>query len=276
MAKHIINGGHSIKEAMRLYNLSVDTLYYYEKMGVINPARNPSNGYRIFRAEDFFALNVITELRAMGFEFEQIRSYLSERTFSSTMQTMNSGLSKINEQLAYLNSIKDGVVESLQRYAHAAASASDARISIEHVPARPCLLAADVEILYEDLPYLFARCAHSHATQLHALHSTTYYVIDPDAPLTAEGVFAPKAMLLHTDALSCEADAEIPAGLYARCTFAGSMLRAPEVYERMMAYVHEQGYQKCGDPVESSLVGEYESSNLDEFVSRLEIPVKPS
>ena len=43
----------TIKQVAQLYNVSIDTLRYYEELGIVAPERDPRNGYRRYREQDF-------------------------------------------------------------------------------------------------------------------------------------------------------------------------------------------------------------------------------
>ena len=43
----------TIKQVAKLYNVSIDTLRYYEKIGIVVPERDPNNGYRRYSERDF-------------------------------------------------------------------------------------------------------------------------------------------------------------------------------------------------------------------------------
>lgn len=273
MAKHILQKGRSIKEACDVYGLTVDKLYYCEELGLISPQRNPKNKYRVYGPEEFQRLNVIVELREMGFSFKQIKEYLDEQTFSTTMAIMDRELKKIDEQIDFLSNKKSSIVSSMQRYALATSAAQQEQVTISHIPERQCLLIARDEIDYQDLPYATAKCAQGHDIRLRALHSISLYVVDPHEPQRESGVFTPTATLLKVDPLPCEPDYIIEAGLYATCTFKGSLLRGPEIYDKIVSYIEVNGYEVAGLPIESSPLSEYETSNFDEFISCLEVPV---
>ena len=51
---------YKIGEIASLYNISTDILRYYEELGILVPRRAP-NGYRIYRTEDLWCLNVIRD-----------------------------------------------------------------------------------------------------------------------------------------------------------------------------------------------------------------------
>lgn len=269
---HLIDKGYSIREARALYGLTTDTLYYYEEKGLVSPERDKSNGYRIYTARDFWKLNVITELRTMGFSLDAIKRYFENHSLASTMQLLNDELAQIETSLTALHHAKTDVLDSLNRYVTAVTLAQSSQTTIMHIPDRPCLLVSRDAIYYEDMPYLFAKRAHEMDSTLRTMHSTPCYVVDQHH-IQENGCFAPQAILLQNANVTIGGDYIIPGGLYAACTFRGAMDIAPEIYETMSAYIHEQGYEENGMAVEFCLVGEYESDDKNEYVSRLEIPV---
>lgn len=272
-ATHVVRDGYTIKEAMAIYGLTVDALYYYEEKGLISPRRNEENGYRIFGAQDFYRLNVITELKRMGFSLDHIRSYLSNHTIATTMQLLNSELVSIDHELGKLQSAKADVLSSIQRYAHALSLAQAETITIQHIPARSCLLASQDAVCYDDIPYLYAKRTRESSTSIAIMHSTCCYVVDPHVVLD-NGCFAPHAILLFSEGKSFENSYLLHGGLYAACTFRGALDNAPRIYQRIVSYVEEQGYEVGGLPIEFCLIGEYESDHREEYVSRIEVPVE--
>ena len=267
--------GASIKQTARTYGLTIDALYYYERIGLVVPARNPVNGYRIYRGGDFFRLNIITELSGMGFSLTQIKDYLATHSLSSTMKLMNDELSLIDAEIRQLNEKKASVFESMQRYASAIADARSENITITHIPKRECLLVSEDTLRYDIVPRAFAACAIKHGVELGALHTTPCYLVDTSRPLDDLGCFVPYAILLYSEMLPCKADFKIEAGLYASCTFQGSFREIARHSDRISAYIKEQGYQEEPGALEFCLIGEYESHDQSEYVSRLEIPVSP-
>ncbi len=267
--------GASIKQTARIYGLTIDALYYYERIGLVIPARNPVNGYRMYRGDDFFRLNVVTELTSMGFTLTQIGKYLDSHSLSSTMKLMNDELALIDAEIGQLNEKKGSVFESMQRYANAMAEARLEEIVITHIPKRECLLVSENAPQYDAVPRAFAECAKKHGVKLGALHTTPCYMVDTSQPLEAFGCFAPRAILLYSEALPCRADFKIDAGLYAACTFQGSFREIERHYARIVAYIEKEGYKEEPGALEFCLIGEYESNDQSEYVSRLEIPVSP-
>ena len=100
---------YKIGEIASLYNISTDILRYYEELGILVPRRAP-NGYRIYRTEDLWCLNVIRDLRELGFSMDQIRSYIENRSIGSTLELFQKEMHVIDQQIARLNSLRDNIM----------------------------------------------------------------------------------------------------------------------------------------------------------------------
>ncbi|AAU36786.1 SoxR protein [[Mannheimia] succiniciproducens MBEL55E] len=72
-----------IKEFSTKIGLSIDTLRYYEKEGLLNPARNKS-GYRNYGKQDLEWIAFILKLKAMGVPLTQIKEYARLRYLGDT------------------------------------------------------------------------------------------------------------------------------------------------------------------------------------------------
>ncbi len=136
-------------------------------------------------------------------------------------------------------------------------------------------MISDEQVRYDYVPHAFALCAKKHNIKLGALHTTPCYIVDTSRPIEALGCFEPEAIVLPIESLptNCTPDFEIPGGLYATCTFAGSFKLMEKHYARILDYIHDQGYQEKPGALEFCLIGEYESNDQKEYVSRLEVPV---
>ena len=68
---------YKINEIARLYGIGVDSLRYYEKLGILKPRRD-TNGYRLYNLKDMYKLNVIRDLRRLDFSMQQIVDLLEK------------------------------------------------------------------------------------------------------------------------------------------------------------------------------------------------------
>ncbi|KFI46638.1 DNA-binding transcriptional regulator, MerR family [Bifidobacterium bohemicum] len=273
--KHLIDDGKSIKETAETYGISIDTLYYYEKLGLVVPHRNPYNSYRVYTSENFFRLNVILELRAMGLSLEDIQEYLRHHDFQSTLNLMDKALKSIREQRDKLVQQERDITEELKRDLTALSKAQSSKTTFVRFPDRPCELASTDLLFYEDIPYAFAQYMTTNKHErLKTLRSIPTYLVDTTQ--TVNGCFPAKAIMLYTGEKNPEVPYIIKEGLYACRTFEGPFLESVNIYEKMKEEIAELGYRICGDPIEMCLIGAYESDILEEHVSHIEVPVEPT
>ena len=78
-----IKDSYTISEVSRLFGIGIDSLRYYERLGIIAPAR-AANGYRIYSLSDMYKLASIKELRSLGLGMEAIGYYLDHQELAST------------------------------------------------------------------------------------------------------------------------------------------------------------------------------------------------
>lgn len=101
-----------IGEISKLYKIGVDSIRYYEEIGLIQPERSES-GYRHYSIHDIWRLNVIRDLRSIGFTMEQIREYLENHTTSSSLKLLEEEQEAIQQQMQYLQKLQKNVAQRL-------------------------------------------------------------------------------------------------------------------------------------------------------------------
>ena len=69
-----------INEISKLYNIGPDSLRYYEKLGLLAPKRGKNN-YRLYTLDDLWRLNIIRDLRRLGFPMEKIQRDITVSRF---------------------------------------------------------------------------------------------------------------------------------------------------------------------------------------------------
>ena len=68
---------YKIGEISKLYNIGADSLRYYEEAGILKPRRD-ENGYRMYSINDIRTLNILRELRSIGFSLNEIKAHLAD------------------------------------------------------------------------------------------------------------------------------------------------------------------------------------------------------
>jgi DNA-binding transcriptional MerR regulator len=69
----------TIQQTAEACGLSVHTLRYYERIGLIKPIPRRSNGHRLYRADDLNWIAFLLRLRATGMSIEEMQRYAQLR-----------------------------------------------------------------------------------------------------------------------------------------------------------------------------------------------------
>jgi Predicted transcriptional regulators len=79
----------SVSEMGALFGVSVQTLHYYDRIGLFRPEQRDSwTGYRKYRFEQSYQLASIRYLRKMGYSVDDVRAFLDSRTPENTLSRL--------------------------------------------------------------------------------------------------------------------------------------------------------------------------------------------
>jgi DNA-binding transcriptional MerR regulator len=68
-----------IGKAAKVAGVSVDTIRFYQKLGLIKSAGRSAGGYRLFDAEDIHDLTFVRHAQELGFSLTQVKELLALR-----------------------------------------------------------------------------------------------------------------------------------------------------------------------------------------------------
>ncbi|ULQ58520.1 helix-turn-helix domain-containing protein [Brucepastera parasyntrophica] len=97
-----------ISEFAALSGISRDTLLFFDKIGLLHPARtDPANGYRYYSYRQIDTASVINALRELGMPLKEIRAYLAARTPEKLESTFKNQKDRLEAQIAGLRKTQD-------------------------------------------------------------------------------------------------------------------------------------------------------------------------
>ncbi|GAB6093197.1 MerR family transcriptional regulator [Furfurilactobacillus curtus] len=89
---------HSIREVADQFNITYDTLRYYEKEGLLRPINRDSQGRRVYSSADIDDLNRLIHLRHLGASIAESRQMMSFfHSSSPTIDELNQGIAFLNQ-----------------------------------------------------------------------------------------------------------------------------------------------------------------------------------
>ncbi|MCI3872140.1 MerR family transcriptional regulator [Lactococcus petauri] len=113
----------NIKKVAEMFDLSVDTLRYYERVGVIPPIHRNSSGYRDYTTNDLNWIYLAKSLRNAGLSVESLIefAYLAqirekENVEEAQKQILVDQLEELDKKLYEMHEVRDLLVYKIETY----------------------------------------------------------------------------------------------------------------------------------------------------------------
>lgn len=100
MGHHLVRTG----ELARMTSVSVRTLRFYDKVGLLSPSVRTPSGYRLYSETDLVRLQQILALKYLGFSLEEIKAFLGASPRSLREALAQQG-AMLRERRAHLDTI---------------------------------------------------------------------------------------------------------------------------------------------------------------------------
>lgn len=105
----------SIGELSRIRNVNVQSLRYYEKLGILIPSYiNPESGYRYYSLEQIMILDTIILCIDLGIPLKELKKYVNEEGELEFEHLLNDGKKLANEKIKKIESSLDSINRTLQ------------------------------------------------------------------------------------------------------------------------------------------------------------------
>ena len=102
----------SIGKLAESAGVAIDTVRYYERNGLLNPAGRLASGYRRYSEAELKRLRFIRRAKALGFSLEDIRALLelsAERNVAKVKRAAQLKLADIEARIAELERVRSGL-----------------------------------------------------------------------------------------------------------------------------------------------------------------------
>lgn len=111
----------TIKEVSEKYDISADTLRYYERIGMIPEVTRNANGIRNYQKSDLGWVGLAICMRSAGLPVEALIEYVKlfqqdDSTFAARLQLLQEQREKLEEQKAQLQVAMDKLDYKISRY----------------------------------------------------------------------------------------------------------------------------------------------------------------
>lgn len=113
----------NIKKVAEKFDLTVDTLRYYERVGVIPPVKRNSSGHREYSTNDLNWVYLSKSLRNAGLSVESLIEFAqlaqlreTENVEAAQKQILSNQLEELDKKLAEMQEVRDLLTYKIKTY----------------------------------------------------------------------------------------------------------------------------------------------------------------
>ena len=93
-------------------NVTIRTIRYYDKQGLLKPSHHSEAGYRLYTDEDFVKLQKILALKYLGFSLEEIGAMTLYDTADNMKQSLDLQIRLIEKKRAHLDMVESALLHT--------------------------------------------------------------------------------------------------------------------------------------------------------------------
>lgn len=122
---------YTIKQVAKKMGVSVPTLRYYDKEGLMPFVDKKANGTRVFKDEDFKGLEIITCMKSSGMPIRDIKTYMDlctegDSTLEERLEIFQKRKEAVQKQIDDLNRTMETIKHKIWYYETAVEAGTEA------------------------------------------------------------------------------------------------------------------------------------------------------
>lgn len=252
-----------------LCGVTKETLFHYEKIGLVKPVKVGDNGYRYYTVQQAYVLDVIQVLKDVGFTLQEIKQYISQRNTTSFIHTLETAAQTLALE-----------IQSLQHVQALALATAGAARQVQQHP------LGKIDIVSVEAEYFFVTPAEEENNELAATKAFANHLIrcrqESYCQTFTGGEIVSVAEIQHKtyrpqyyctklqhriihDDVVCK-----PAGMYAVTYVQHTYENLQDVYAWFVQAVQEKGHTLKGPIYETDIIDHVAEREEDNYVLKIE------
>ncbi|MGI8504710.1 MAG: MerR family transcriptional regulator [Hassallia sp.] len=127
----------TIQQVATLTGLSVHTLRYYERLGLLEAVNRATNGHRRYRAEDITRIEFLTRLRTTGMPIRQMQQFArlyrdKPEAVSDRLLILEDHEREVQERIRELSLNLEAIQKKIQHYKQLEVRSQDSEFRMQH------------------------------------------------------------------------------------------------------------------------------------------------
>ena len=191
----------NIGEVSRLFNISVDSIRYYEKIGILEPTRNEGNNYRVYTLSDIRQLTMIRELLGLNFSTERIKEFDRNQNVETTKMLLSEELNIVNKNIVELFEKKVSIEARIKSLEENINHTDLGNIRIKEFDERQCVMISESNLDDDDVDYYLVKYMQSHKNKVDTIGACDCYVLDISKISEDGNSFVTKGVFFYSDTI---------------------------------------------------------------------------
>lgn len=273
-----------IGELASLFQISTDTLRYYDKIDLIKPDITGKNGYRYYSIRSFFKLSRILFLKDLDIPLDEIKGYMENKNTEKLIRMLHQKQMDLDYKIQSCLNLQAKIDQKLTLLE---SSMNDSmEVTIKTLPKRYALYMASSDFR-EPREIKSTLMAYSQYLKFSSWITEGQIYTSVSEPQLADRNFSTFQYIFeipHHESFSEQsALAALPeqrdklsvieSGPYACVIFIGPYSDIDQHYNDLIDWIDANGYKIAGDSIEMNIVDYDFSDSHDEFISELQIPI---
>ncbi|MCP1123255.1 MerR family transcriptional regulator [Bacillus sp. AFS018417] len=272
----LLNQRFTIGEMAKMHNIPESTLRYYDEKGIFHPAIVDSQtNYRYYTIDQFSMLDTIKFLRQLNIPLKEIKRYIDERTPEFAL-----GLLKKQEEMLLKKQREiEYTLAKIKHKIHLMQEAvqTDANnVFFTELPKRKITSLPITPNVTDDMFEYYIHSLQKNMKQVdNSLFSGDIGVTVAKEALLQHDFQAYNSVFILLDYMPFQIATSnvIEEGIYACAYHHGPYEETGKTYKRLLLAIEKDGYEICGDAIELALIDWSVTSNQEEQVTEIQIPV---
>lgn len=274
----ILKSLYSISEVARYFDISNQTLHYYDRIGLLKPSTTDSRTkYRYYSQQQFNKMFMIKELKRLGFSLDEIMAFERNKNLESLGKVLRKNRKELESRIRELFLIQNRMDFYLEMIALTDRVHRKVECQVRSIPTRYAFyvnanfelsdLGQYVEMLYK----AYVKVAKLRIPK--DLDNKMVLTMDQSRIMRGQFRYYSGIGLLMPRQLEGTNGFVLAESLYATTKHIGAYDTLPATYKRLCAYIEKNGYSINGHATELSLTNVVHTGDSSEFVTEIQIPV---
>ncbi|MBB5337264.1 MerR family transcriptional regulator [Pectinatus brassicae] len=265
----------TIGEVSRLFHIKIETLRYYDSIGLLKPQEtDEQTKYRYYSTGQFERLNSIKYLRTLDMPIKKIMDFFNYREIDTLTAMLKEQKETIACKKQELENVEKRIDRRLQQIEDALSISLNKIEKIELPEWRAVYLRRDY-MLGDDIEYRVSELIENYGINgdvflgkigisiaMEDLHSSQFNKYS--------GIF----MIIEDEDKDNPAYTTFPKRKYLRIRFNGSHMNAAPYYKKLLQYLKQHNMQLIDNSIETALIDYGVTNDLNKYVTQILLPYK--